>query len=75
MIHCKFVHIKFHPGLKLETRQWLHTGSLNVKFTSVLEGALKSIIKGSIIEIINISLNFHVLIIILVTLLFIFNIM
>ena len=64
--------ISLTPGVKLETTQWLHTGSLNVKFTSVLEGALKSITIGSIIEIINISLYFHVLIIIIVTLLFIF---
>ena len=58
---------RFHPGVKLERTQRLHTGALNVKFTSVLEGALNSITQGSIIEIINISLNFHVLIIILVT--------
>ena len=58
---------RFHPGVKLERTQRLHTGALNVKFTSVLEGALNSITQGSIIEIINISLNFDVLIIILVT--------
>ena len=57
----------FQPGVKLERARRLHTGALNVKFTSVLEGALNSITQGSIIEIINISLNFHVLIIILVT--------
>ena len=61
MIRCKFVHTKSHPGVKLETTQWLQTASLNVKFTSVLEGALKSITIGSIVEIINISLNFYVL--------------
>ena len=46
--------------------QRLHTGAINVKFTSVLEDALNSITKDNIIEIINISLNFHVLIIVLV---------
>ena len=64
----EFVHTKrFHPGIKLERTQGLHTGALNVKFNSVLEGALNYITQGSIIEIINISLNFHVLIIILIT--------
>ena len=51
----------------LERTQRLHTGALNVKFTSVLEGALNFIPKGSIIETINISLNFHLHIIFLVT--------
>ena len=64
----EFVHTKrFHPGVKLERTQRLHTGALNVNFTSVLEGALNSIIQGSIIKIINNSLNFHELIIILIT--------
>ena len=58
---------RFHPGIKLERILELHTGALNVKFHSVLEGALNSITQGSIIEIINISLNFYVLIIILIT--------
>ena len=58
---------KISPRSKARMIQRLHTGALNVKFTSVLEGALNSITQGSIIEIINISLNFHILIIILVT--------
>ena len=58
---------KIHPGVKLERTQRLPSGGLNVKLTSLLEGTLNSITQGSIIEIINISLNFHVPKIILIT--------
>ena len=58
---------RFHPGVKLERTHRLHTGNLNVKFTFVLEGALNCIIQGSITEVIIISLNIDVLIIILIT--------
>ena len=47
----------------------LYTGALNVKSASVLEGALNSVSHKALLLklLINISLNFHVLIIILIT--------